>query len=279
MNDPKNKLPPAFGDVDFESEHGLFYIDIGKGRICRLTLVGRTERGYPRRELASIPSALWKQVSNAVQNELIRGLDADEQGDSLKKFKSGDNGLSPLIVRELAVLLWALMEDAEGTHVDALVAGWRQLAREERWWLYARASSPAQQLGQGWRRALFFALTDPSDTRTAPRMLDLVEAASGSKKNSGAKQTGSPGTPKRKRATKKKAAPKATKKAPVSRKQVKKSANPEKKPKAKKKVANTTKSPSKKTITAQTNASPKKRPAPRKVAKRKKATTKTAAHK
>jgi hypothetical protein len=39
-----------------------------------------------------------------------------------------------LITRELSVLLWSLMEDGEGTHMDALLAGWRQLAREERWW-------------------------------------------------------------------------------------------------------------------------------------------------
>jgi len=42
------------------------------------------------------------------------------------------------------------MEDGEGTHIDGLLNEWRQLAREERWWLYARASNPSQR--QGWRR-------------------------------------------------------------------------------------------------------------------------------
>jgi hypothetical protein len=215
MNKAASKTPPTFGEVDFESEHGLFFIDTARGRACRLTLVGRTERGYPRREVAFIPGALWKEIGISVQNELIRGLESDEKGDAPTKFHPGDNALSPLVVRELAVLLWAIMEDGEGTHIDALVAGWRQLAREERWWLYARASSPAQQLGQGWRRALFFALTDPADTRTAPRLLDLVEAASGSKKNSGAKPTGSNGTHRRPPSPKNKRVPKSTKRSPI----------------------------------------------------------------
>jgi len=190
MSNSQDNLPPAFGILDFDAEHGLFYIDTSKDHTCRLILIGRTERGYPRRELSVIPGGLWKQIATAVQNELRRGMDPEECGKTAPTFRLGDNALSPLVMRELAVLLWALMEDDDGTHVDALVAGWRQLAREERWWLYARASSPEQRFGEGWRRALFYALSDPADTRTAPRLLDIVEAASGSKKNSGASQNG-----------------------------------------------------------------------------------------
>ena len=223
MNQLHTDLPHAFGAVDFDAEHGLFYVDTVRGHTCRLTLVGRTERGYPRRDLASIPGGLWKHISALVQNELIRGMDSDEQGDNPPKFVQGDNAIGPLIVRELAVLLWALMEDDTGTHLDALVAGWRQLAREERWWLYARASSPAQKMGHGWRRALYYALTDPADTRTAPRLLDIAEAASSSKKNSGAKQTGSTGTRKKKSIAPKTSPPqKSPKKTPKDSKPVKK---------------------------------------------------------
>lgn len=224
MNASPKKLPPAFGVVDYDAEHGLFYIDTGRGHTCRLTLVGRTERGYPRRELATIPGGLWKEIANAVQTELIRVMDHEEQGEQPPKFSRGDNGLSPLIARELAVLLWALMEDGSGTHMDALVAGWRQLAREERWWLYARASSPAQRIGEGWRRALYYALSDPADTRTVPRLLDIVEAASGSKKNSGAKQIGSDGTSKASRYSAKKSRRKQATSKPSKR--VKKKAIP-----------------------------------------------------
>ena len=175
---------PAFGIVDPDGEHGLLTIESGSGAWCRLTRVSRTERGFPRHELAVIPLATWRQLASAVQKELLRGMDPEETGPKAPAFRTGDQALSPLVTRELSVLLWSLMEDGEGTHMDALLAGWRQLAREERWWLYARASNPTQKRGSGWRRALYYALTDPADTRTAPRLLEIMEAASAQKKTS-----------------------------------------------------------------------------------------------
>jgi hypothetical protein len=183
MNAADANQPPAFGIVDFDAEHGLLTVESGAGAMCRLILLARTERGYPRRELAAIPAATWREISAAAQQELLRDMDREEQGPRPPSLRSGENALSPLVLRELAVLFWSLMEDGEGTHIDALLAGWRQLAREERWWLYARASSPAQKQGHGWRRALYFALTDPADTRTAPRLLEIMEAATAQKKS------------------------------------------------------------------------------------------------
>ena len=183
MLEPLDPQTPAFGVVDLQAEHGLLYLDTAPGTTCRLTLVARTERGYPRRELATIPGVVWRHLAAAVQKELLRGMDPSEQGEKPPFLRHGDNALSPLILREVAVLFWSLMEDGEGTHIDALLTGWRQLAREERWWLYARASNPSQRQGQGWRRALYFALTDPADTRTAPRLLEIMEAATAQKKN------------------------------------------------------------------------------------------------
>ena len=182
MNDPNDSPLFPFGVVDLETEHGLLYLDTAQGTTCRLTLVARTERGYPRRELACIPGAVWKGIATSVQKELVRGMDVAEQGPKPPFLRHGANALGPLILREVAVLFWSLMEDGEGTHIDALLNGWRQLAREERWWLYARASNPTQRQGQGWRRALYFALTDPADTRTAPRLLEIMEAATAQKK-------------------------------------------------------------------------------------------------
>lgn len=184
MNESHDPPLFPFGVVDLEAEHGLLYLDTAHGTTCRLTLVARTERGYPRRELATIPGVVWKMIATPVQKELVRGMDPTEQGPKLPFLRHGDNALSPLILREVAVLFWSLMEDGEGTHIHALLNGWRQLAREERWWLYARASNPTQRQGQGWRRALYFALTDPADTRTAPRLLEIMEAATAQKKTS-----------------------------------------------------------------------------------------------
>jgi len=168
---------PAFGLVDQEGEHGVLDVPAGSTGWCGLHLVVRTERGYPRRELASIPLAVWKKIDTIVATELLRGMEKEETGSKKPKFIQSEQAIPPLVTRELAVLFWALMEDGQGTHTDALLAGWRQLVREERWWLYARASNPAQTRGQGWRRALFYALTDPADTRNAPRLLEIMENA------------------------------------------------------------------------------------------------------
>lgn len=184
MLEPLDPPTHTFGVLDLTAEHGLLYLDTAQGTTCRLTLVARTERGYPRRELATIPGVVWKRIAPIVQKELLRGMDPAEQGPKPPFLRHGDNALSPLILREVAVLFWSLMEDGEGTHIEALLNGWRQLAREERWWLYARASNPSQRQGQGWRRALYFALTDPADTRTAPRLLEIMEAATAQKKTS-----------------------------------------------------------------------------------------------
>ena len=174
---------PSFGSVDQDREHGILSVETGDGT-CRLTLLERNERGFPRRELAWLPAAVWREVATDAQRELLRGMDELEKGAREAKFHTGDQAMSPLVLRELAILFWALMEDGEATHTELLLAGWRQLAREERWWLYSRASNPSQALGRGWRRALFFALAEPGDMRSAPRLLEIVESAAAKKKNS-----------------------------------------------------------------------------------------------
>jgi hypothetical protein len=172
---------PSFGSVDQDREHGILSVETGDGT-CRLTLLERNERGFPRRELAWLPAAVWREVATDAQRELLRGMDELEKGAREAKFHTGDQALSPLVSRELAILFWALMEDGEATHTELLLAGWRQLAREERWWLYSRASNPSQALGRGWRRALFFALAEPGDMRSAPRLMEIVESAAAQKK-------------------------------------------------------------------------------------------------
>ena len=59
-------------------------------------------------------------------------------------FCSGINRLSPLVGRELGVLLMTLMEERAGDRVDTLLHAWRELAREERWWLYSKAVAAGQ---------------------------------------------------------------------------------------------------------------------------------------
>jgi hypothetical protein len=160
---------PAVQDFGVVDPLGDFYeltCEAGKTGQCLLSEIIQTERGPRRTELAAIPTALWNALSNRVGRELAEGMGETERPKKAPVLKRGTNRLSPLIGRELAVLLWALLE-ADGTgHAEAILHGWRELAREERWWLYAKGAAPGQQQGAGWRLALFHALSESPDSRT-----------------------------------------------------------------------------------------------------------------
>jgi hypothetical protein len=66
------------------------------------------------------------------------------------------------------LLLLALQEEGALDQLEAILHGWRELAREERWWLYAKAAANGQQTGTGWRRALFHALSESTESRATP---------------------------------------------------------------------------------------------------------------
>jgi len=160
--------PHVFGLVP---EHGdsfeLFIETTAEGR-CRLVSQEQTERGPRRSDLAEVPADLWRQIGVRVARELAQGMqEAERKGTRAPGFKAGTNRFSPMIGRELAVLLWTLQEDGAAGQLEAILHGWRELAREERWWLYAKAGAPGQRMGIGWRRALFHALSEAVETRAA----------------------------------------------------------------------------------------------------------------
>ena len=160
---------PQMHDFGAVPEHGdsfEFFIDRTAGGRCHLVGVVQTERGPRRSELADIPGALWRRISVRVVRELGQDMhDEERTGTKAPNLKTGANRLSPMVGRELAVLLWALQEEGATQQLEAILHGWRELAREERWWLFAKAAAPGQRTGVGWRRALFHALSEATDTR------------------------------------------------------------------------------------------------------------------
>ncbi len=159
-------------DFGIVAEHGdsfEFHIDGAAGERCQMVSVVQTERGPRRAELAEISGATWRKISARVVRELAQAMnEAEVDGKKAPSLKTGGNRLSPLVGRELALLLWALQEDGALDQLEAILHGWRELAREERWWLYAKAAAHGQQVGSGWRRALFHALSESAESRTTP---------------------------------------------------------------------------------------------------------------
>ena len=164
-----NAEPHDFGIVTEHGDSFEFLIDGSAGAHCRLVSVVQTERGPRRTELAEIFGATWRKVSARAVRELAQDMNEDElQDKKAPSLKSGTNRLSPLVGRELALLLWALQEDGALEQLEAILHGWRELAREERWWLYAKAAAHGQRTGSGWRRALFHALSESTESRVVP---------------------------------------------------------------------------------------------------------------
>lgn len=158
-----------FGLVDDKGDAFEFTIESAGEGLCRLVAVVQTERGPRRTEVAAIPASLWRTVVTTAVRELASEMTEDERGKKKPPtLQPGLNRLSPLVGRELGVLLMALMEKGAAERSHALLSAWRELAREERWWLYSKAAAPGQRPGAGWRRALFHALSETSDTRSAP---------------------------------------------------------------------------------------------------------------
>lgn len=161
----KNSGVNDFGTVDPDGDRFEFHYGTGSEALCVLETVVQTERGPKRTELAAVPASLWRKVSVRAVRELAEGMGESERTKKTPTLQTGSNRLSPLVGREFAVLLWALIEDDACERIEAILHGWRELAREERWWLFAKASAPGQRKGAGWRRALFDALSEPADTR------------------------------------------------------------------------------------------------------------------
>lgn len=155
-----------FGVVPEHGDRFEFLVETQAAGQCRLIGVAQTERGPRGSELARIPAALWREIGARVVRELAQDMREDER-DAKKAptIKTGANRLSALIGRELALLLWTLEEDGAAEQLEAILHGWRELAREERWWLYAKAAAPGQRTGIGWRRGLFHALSEAADSR------------------------------------------------------------------------------------------------------------------
>ncbi|MDR5794498.1 DUF3780 domain-containing protein [Caballeronia sp. LZ008] len=162
---------PSLNDFGVVPEHGdsfEFWIDSAAGGVCRLVAVDQTERGARRSEIAEISGALWRKVGVRAARELAQAMSDNERSRAAPKLKSGANRLSPLVGRELALLLWALHEEGAEDQHEAILHGWRELAREERWWLFGKAAAPGQHTGTGWRRALFHALSEAQESRAEP---------------------------------------------------------------------------------------------------------------
>lgn len=133
-------------------------------------------------ERAVINRDIWAKISEPLRSEFNTRLKANKMPPS--RFTVGDNYLEKLLGRELCVLVWAAEHISERgaeltDRLGVIVSRWRSLRPEERWWLFSMTAAEAGGSGdseRGWRKALYYALSDGAGRRPTRRRFRRGEA-------------------------------------------------------------------------------------------------------
>jgi len=168
--------PTAFGSH-------LFRVEIPEARNRSVLIVEDygylgEEGGVPRdEERVSLQRPTWSAIADIARRDFNDRLKAAKVRTG--RWHPGTNLVERLLGKELCVLAWAA-ETANAEQLPVIGSKWAALRPEERWWLFAmtvaEAGSP-DDAQRGWRRALFFALSDgkgpPASRRRRPVEQDL----------------------------------------------------------------------------------------------------------
>lgn len=112
---------------------------------------------------------LWCKIRDEARRDFNSRLKAKKQ--STGNWTTGKVKLDRFLGRELCVLGWAA-EHASPEECLVSAQKWLALRPEERWWLYNKTASEASgnnQSQSGWRKALYFALSDGANLKLEPK--------------------------------------------------------------------------------------------------------------
>jgi hypothetical protein len=125
-----------------------------------------------------LPSSVWKVLAGSVQAVLNQSL-ADS---SVAPGKwNCQTPMNHVLGRELCLLFWGIDDTHQPEFIQTVLSNWQSLAREERWWLYAMASSQGKQAVSDhmtpWRQSLRLIFRHPfKSARTADTLEGLRKA-------------------------------------------------------------------------------------------------------
>ena len=119
------------------------------------------EGGIPRdEERVILRRPVWSAIADIARREFNDRLKAAKIATG--RWHTGANLIDRLLGKELCILAWAA-ETASDEQIPVICSKWAALRPEERWWLFAMTVAEAglpEDTQRGWRRALFFALSD-----------------------------------------------------------------------------------------------------------------------
>jgi hypothetical protein len=152
---------------------GGYHFEVRHAPSGAVTIIERyeTESGSPRleygdpRDKASLNAHRWSLIQGAVATEFNQRLQQAKLRPG--RWLKSATPLAPHFGKELVLLVWAI-EDQDPTVIPRMLANWRGLAPEERWWFYttinASSRHRATERQHGWRAAIKIAfLEDPQD--------------------------------------------------------------------------------------------------------------------
>lgn len=159
----------------------LFRVEIAAARNESVVMVEDygyrgQEGGIPREEdRVILPRPVWSAIADIARREFNDRLKS--VGVLTGRWHTGTNLVDRLLGKELCVLAWAA-ETASEEKIPVICSKWAALRPEERWWLFAMTVAEAgmpEDTMRGWRRALFFALSDgekPVSRKRRPRPVE-----------------------------------------------------------------------------------------------------------
>jgi len=178
-----------FGAPDTFGAH-VFRVEIPADRNGQVLIVEDygyrgQEGGIPKEEDRVILNRkVWSKIGDTARREFNGRLKAAKL--SAGRWKAGVTLVDRLLGKELCVLAWAA-ETANDDEIAVICSKWAALRPEERWWLFAMTVAEAglpSDSRRGWRRALFFALSDgqkpAAKRRPRPVQEDLFSLPMGS---------------------------------------------------------------------------------------------------
>lgn len=154
-----------FGAPDAFGAH-LFRVEIPVARNDPVVIVEDygyrgQEGGIPRdEERVILTRHAWSGIADIARREFNDRLKTAKVHTG--RWHTGTNLVDRLLGKELCVLAWAA-ETATDEQLPVICSKWAALRPEERWWLFAMTVAEAglpEDTQRGWRRALFFSLSD-----------------------------------------------------------------------------------------------------------------------
>lgn len=159
----------------------VFRVEIPAGRTERVVIIEDygyrgQEVGIPREEeRVVLERHVWSVIADMARREFNERLKAAKI--LTGRWHTGTNLVDRLLGKELCVLAWA-GETATEEQLPVICSKWAALRPEERWWLFSMTVAECGLPGdaqRGWRRALFFALSEGEKNPTGRKRRRPVE--------------------------------------------------------------------------------------------------------